>query len=101
MNKKDLKIGDRVILTDSYDRLKKGSEGIIRGFRNNAQIEVTKNIGAHDLHTCDGLIPKVNGERVGYNVPIDHLELIEELPSIDMDFGDTCSSSIEDFLKGR
>jgi len=60
-------IGDKVILIEKYDNLAVGSEGIIRGKSDRAQIEVTKNAGnSKDLHSCAGLIECGKGYNVEY-----------------------------------
>ena len=101
----EAKIGDKVILNKKYDSLNKGSEGIVRNIdsRNMCRIEVTKKLGTASLHDCDGHVK--NGK--GYNVEYSYLDLLESVESevqiqtLEMDFGDLCSDSIESFLSKR
>lgn len=102
MKKSDIKIGDRVILTENYDGLVKGSEGIVKHIPTTyVHLEITKKIGTVSLHTCDGSVKSGKG----WSVLPKCIELIKntepDIPKIDMDFGDICSDSIESFLSKR
>ena len=97
--KDEYNIGDKVILIESFEGLLLGSEGTI-GYKGspNATLSITKRKkgSTAGLHND-------NGVKNAWNVPYSKFQKIKEpeLESINMDFGELCSESIDDFLKKR